>query len=95
MITGWGYILLGQADAQAGNKQNALDYMRKGLAILNHALGPHNPKYLLGEIAYSQTLEATGARNEAIAIRTKAKMELAALYHAQCADCRINVAALR
>ena len=95
MITGWGYILLGQADAQAGNKQTALDNMRRGLAILNHVLGPHNPKYLLGEIAYSQTLEATGARNEAIAIRIKAKMELAAFYHAQCADCRINVTALR
>lgn len=43
MVTGWGYILLGNASARAGNKQVALEDMHKGLEILNRTLGPHNP----------------------------------------------------
>jgi tetratricopeptide (TPR) repeat protein len=95
MITGWGYLLLGRAYARARSPQEALDKIRRGLDILNHSVGPHSPKYLQGEILYSQVLETTGARNESMSIRIAAKTELTALYRTQCVDCRVNVAALR
>jgi tetratricopeptide (TPR) repeat protein len=95
MITGWGYVLLGQADLQAGKTQEAVDNIRGGLAILNRTVGSHNQKYLFGEIAYSRALESAGAKREAIQMRSKAERELASLRQTQCTGCRVNVAALR
>jgi tetratricopeptide (TPR) repeat protein len=95
MVTGWGYILLGNANARAGNKQIALEDMRRGVEILNRTLGPHNPKYLLAELAYSRTMELAGARDQAALLRRRAERELTAFVRGQCINCRVSVEDLR
>jgi tetratricopeptide (TPR) repeat protein len=59
-LTGWEYVLCGKAYTQSGDGNQALENMRKGIAILDHALGHDNPKYLVAEIAYSQALDRAG-----------------------------------
>jgi tetratricopeptide (TPR) repeat protein len=46
MLTGWGYMLLGKSYAQAGQCDEALEQMRKGLNILDRAIGPSDPSIL-------------------------------------------------
>lgn len=92
---GWGYLLLGDAEAAAGKFTVALDDMKQGVAILNRALGPQNPRYLLGELAYSQVLDAAGSHSEAAQIKATAEPLLQAIYRKQCAECTVSAASFR
>ncbi len=94
-LTGWGYLLLGNAYAHSGQEGIGLETMHKGLEILGRTLGTENPRYLAGEIAYSHLLEHTGAREEAARLKNTAEQALARLHQSQCLDCRISVATLR
>jgi len=91
--TGWGYLLLGDADAAAGQLTTALEEMRKSVAILDRALGSQNPRYLLAEIAYSRVLDATGSHSEAAQIKAVAEPLLKDIYRGQCAGCTVSAAA--
>jgi tetratricopeptide (TPR) repeat protein len=91
--TGWGHVLLGDADAEAGQLTTALEEMRQGIAILDHTLGRQNPRYLLAEIAYSRVLDATGSHSDAAHIKAMAEPLLKDIYSRQCAGCTISAAA--
>jgi len=88
--TGWGYVLLGNAKAEAGELTPALADMRSGLAVLERNLGRQNARYWTAEIAYSRVLDRTGARAEAARIRTDAESKLQDLNRAQCGTCTVS-----
>jgi tetratricopeptide (TPR) repeat protein len=94
-LTGWGYLLLGKALAANGQLQDALVNMRQGLTVLDATIGPRNPKYLAGEIAYATVLEQSGMRVEGLQLKSEAERSLATLIGHQCMDCTVSVAALR
>ncbi len=91
---GWGYMLLGEANAKARDLTNALDNMRKGLGILEKTAGSAKVKFLEAELAYAEVLDASGARAEARELKTTAEQALRDLYRGQCIQCRISVATL-
>lgn len=92
---GWGYLLLGDAEAAAGEFTVSVDDMKQGIAILDRALGPQNPRYLMAELAYSQVLDAAGSHAEAAQIKASAEPLLQAIYRKQCAGCTVSVASWR
>jgi len=94
-FTGWGYILLGNAKAEAGDLTLALVDMQRGLAVLDRTLGQRNTRYLTAEIAYSRVLDRTGAHTEAARMKTDAERELKDLHRAQCFACTVSAASFR
>ena len=94
-LTGWEYMLCGKAYAQSGDLDRALENMRKGLAIIDHALGANNPKYFVAQIGYSQLLDQTGSHREAAQLRGAAEQASKDFYRGQCPGCTINVAGFR
>jgi len=94
-ITGWDYMLLGEAYAQSGDIEKALAEMRDGLAILEEALGSMNPKCFSAQIAYSQVLDRAGLHEQAAQRRTAAEQAEKDFYRSQCVGCTINVAVFR
>lgn len=92
--TGWGHLLLGDAEEKAGQLTPALSEMRQSVAILDRTLGRQNPRCLLAEIAYSRVLDATGSHSEAARIKATAEPLLNDIYRRQCAGWTISVAAL-
>jgi len=91
--TGWGYLLLGEAHAEAGQLTNALGEMRQGVAVLDSTLSRQNPRYLVAEMAYSRVLDATGSHAEAARIKASAETLLKDVYRKQCAGCTISAVA--
>ena len=94
-LTGWGYVLLGDAKAAAGELTSALADMRTGLAIIERTQGRQDERYLTAEIGYADVLERSGARAEAAQLKTEAERELQKLHRAQCDGCTISAAAFR
>jgi tetratricopeptide (TPR) repeat protein len=94
-ITGWDYMLLGEAYTQSGDIEKALANMSDGLAILEEALGNRNPKYFAAQIAYSQVLNRAGLHVQAAKQRTAAEQAEKDFSKSQCVGCTINVAAFR
>jgi len=93
--TGWGYMLLGRAHADAGRTDEAAKEMQQGLAILDRTLGRGSRHYLEAELAYSRLLDETGAHDAAARLRTADEATLKALSQKQCVGCTISVDALR
>lgn len=93
-LVGWGYILLGNANAEARDLTDALDNMRKGLGILEKTAGSAKVKLLGAELAYAEVLYASGARAESRALKTATEQALRDLYRSQCIQCRISATAL-
>lgn len=94
-FTGWGYMLLGDAYAEAGETTTALGEMKQGIAILGHTLSLQNPRYLTAEIAYSRVLDTTGNHSDAVQMRASAERLLKEFNSTQCAGCTISAAAFR
>lgn len=94
-FTGWNYLLLGTANAQAGNLTTALEETTQGIAILNRTLSEQNPRYLVAKIAYSRVLDATGSHAEAARTRATAESLLKDVYQRQCTGCTVSAAAFR
>ena len=92
-FTGWGHLLLGDAQFEAGQLANALEEIKKGVAILDRTVGPQNPHYLIAELAYSRILDATGSHAEAARVKATAESLLKNAYRNQCAGCTISAAA--
>ena len=88
---GWGFMLLGDAVAEA-EPASARDDMERGLAIIARTLGRDNPRYLAGQIAYSRVLDRTGAHIQAARLKADAERRLQDLYHGRCLGCTISVA---
>lgn len=93
--TGWGYVLLGNAKADAGELVSALADVKRGLAILDRTLTRQNPQYMRAEIAYSRVLDRTEAHAEAARMKTTAEHELQEFYRDQCVDCTLSAVAFR
>ncbi len=94
-FTGWGHVLVGRALADTSAKGQALEEMRSGLSILDHALGRQDPKYLAAQIAYAYVLKVNGLHSEATQVKTAADQALKNFYRSTCASCTISVTALR
>lgn len=95
LSTGWAYLLLGRARATAGQWTDALEAMRKGLAILDRTVGQQNQHYLAAEIAYAQVLDAAGFHSEAATIRGEAQPLLKELSREPCSGCTVPAAAFQ
>jgi tetratricopeptide (TPR) repeat protein len=93
-LVGWGYMLLGKSNAEAGDTRDALDNMRKGLGILQKTVGNTNIMFLEGELAYAEALDASGAHAQARDLKIAAEEALRNLYRSQCIQCRISATAL-
>lgn len=93
--TGWGYLLLGRAYEVDDDPKNALTNVQTGLAILDRTVGRDNPKYLTGEIVYSDILDLLGSHIQASQLRLDARRSLAAFYAHQCINCRDSATARR
>lgn len=91
--TGWSYLLLGEAHAEAGQLTSALGEMRQGVAILERTLSRQNPHYLAAEMAYSRVLDATGSHSEAAQIKAAAEPLLKDIYRRQCTGCTVSATA--
>lgn len=94
-VTGWSYILLGNAQDLDHNQSVAESNFVRGLAILKETVGPNNIQYLLGELAYSEMLDRTGSNTEAARIRSSAEQSIRSQGLLQCAGCIVSVGALR
>ena len=91
--TGWSYVLLGNANAAAGQWKDALEEMRNGLTILDRTMGQQSQHYLIAEMAYSRVLDAAGFHSEAAQIKAEAKPLLQARSRGQCDGCTVTAAA--
>jgi tetratricopeptide (TPR) repeat protein len=93
--TGWGYVLLGQVQAETGDLKGSLAEMVKGVAILGRTLNGQDPRFLTAEIAYSRVLDMAGKRSEAHTIRASAEEQLRTFRSRQCVECTISATAFR
>lgn len=93
--TGWSYVLLGNADAAAGDWADAVADMRNGLAILDRTMGRQSQHYLIAEIAYSRALDGAGFHAEAGKIRAAAEPLLKERSRERCEGCTVTAAAFR
>jgi tetratricopeptide (TPR) repeat protein len=93
--TGWTYLILGRAYAADGQRDEALMNLHKGLTILEETEGPKSPRYLTGEILYSQALDQFGSHGEASRLRSLAQTSLRDLYRSQCAGCTLSASGFR
>jgi tetratricopeptide (TPR) repeat protein len=93
-LVGWGYMLVGKSNAEAGDSQGALENMRKGLGILEKAVGSTNIMFLEGELAYAKVLDTSSSHAQARELNATAEEALRNLYVGQCIQCRISAAAL-
>ena len=94
-FTGWGHLLLGDAQFEAGQLTAALEEIRQGVAVLDCTLSRENPHYLIAELAYSRVLDATGSHAEATRIKATAESLLKDVNRRPCAGCTISAAAFR
>ncbi|HEY1744233.1 MAG TPA: tetratricopeptide repeat protein [Granulicella sp.] len=88
--TGWGYLLLGDADAAAGQLTAALQEIKQSMDILDRSLGRQNPRYLSAEMAYARVLDVAGFQSKAAQIRSAAEPLLKDIDRRQCAGCTLN-----
>ncbi|KAA6464926.1 hypothetical protein DYQ86_02935 [Acidobacteria bacterium AB60] len=93
--TGWGYVLLGDAEASANHLDAAMKDVKKGWDILEQSLGKQNRHVLLAQLAYARVLEASGSRAEAARLKATAESLLTDDSRRQCMGCSISAVALR
>ena len=93
--TGWGLVLLGAADAEAGHASAGLAEMKQGVAILGRTLGERNLRYLSVEVTYARLLNKEGFHEEAARVKGATEPVLQEVYGEQCVGCTVSVAALR
>lgn len=91
--TAWGYVLLGQARAEAGDFGGSIIEINNGLAILGRKLNRQDPRVLVAQIAYSHVLKKIGRNSEAKSLRADAERQLNAFRNSQCANCTVSAKA--
>ena len=95
VLTGWGYILLGNAYDQQGSRDKAMDAMRRGTTILEQTAGTHDPRYAVAEIKYAKLLRETGQHSLATQVKRQGEATLHDIQQTACAGCTMGVAAFR
>jgi tetratricopeptide (TPR) repeat protein len=88
--TGWGHLLLGEADAAAGQLADAQVEIKRSIAILERSLGRQNPRYLSAEMAYARVLDRSGGQSEAAQIRAATEPLVREWYRGQCLGCSFS-----
>jgi len=91
--TAWLYVLLGDAYLQAGEIAKAREITGRGLSILETSAGRHSTRFLNAELTYAKVLDASGAHDEASALRKDAETNLKT--RTQSSREEISVSALR
>lgn len=94
-LVGWSYLLLGKAQGENDDLNEALDAMVKGLSILKNTVGSNDVRYLIGEMAYSKLLDRAGRHEEAQRLSAEAERSLPEALKPQCRDCSTSVWSLR
>lgn len=95
VLTGWGYILLGNAYDQEGSRDKAMEAMRRGTTILERTAGTHDPRYAVAEIRYAKVLHETGQHSLAAQAKRHGEATLHEIQQTVCAGCTMDVAAFR
>ncbi len=96
VLTGWGYILLGNAYDQQGSRDKAMDAMRRGTTILDQTAGTHDPRYAVAEIRYAKLLRETGQHSLAAQVKRPGRSDVAwTSSRPHVPAVRLGVAALR
>ena len=93
--TGWGFVLLGAADAEGGHSSAGLAEMNQGIAILGRTLGQKNPRFLSVEETYARLLDKEGFHAEAAQVKAATEPVLQEVYREECVGCTVSAAALR
>jgi tetratricopeptide (TPR) repeat protein len=93
--TGWAHVLVGDADAAAGQLKAALAETKEGMDILDRSLGRQNPHYLMAEVAYARVLDASGSHAEADQIKATAESMLKENDRRQCPGCTVSAMTFR
>jgi tetratricopeptide (TPR) repeat protein len=94
-LTGWGYVLLASAYDQSGKLGKALEAARKGVTILEHTAGTHDPRYATAEIRYAEVLNKAGQHGFAAQLKADGEATLHEIQQVRCVGCTIDVAAFR
>jgi tetratricopeptide (TPR) repeat protein len=79
-LTGWEYMLLSKAYAQAGEMDHALWNAQEGLEIIEQGVGTKSPEYFAAEISYSQLLDRSGAHLQAARLKADAEQAKKEFY---------------
>ena len=93
--TGFAHLLLGKAYAAKKQFTEALANMREGIGILDRTVGPRSPRYLQGQILYSEVLDRSGLHEEAARLKTAAEQGLKDILGGQCLGCTVSAASFR
>jgi tetratricopeptide (TPR) repeat protein len=93
-ITGWGWVLLGRAEANVGRFDDARAFTQQGMSIIAKTEGESHPRYQAAQLLYSQVLDMSGSHAEAAVIRTSAEHSLSDVLGRQCTSCTVSVATL-
>jgi tetratricopeptide (TPR) repeat protein len=94
-MSGWTYVLLGNAYLQRGTTSEALVAIEQGIKILDQTVGENNPMFHIARITYARALHDSGAHAEAASVRKASEKALQTQYGDRCAGCTINVVAFR
>jgi len=69
--------------------------MRRGMTILGHATGTHDPRYAAAEIRYAKLLGKTGQHSLASKLEAEGEATMRDVHQTQCVGCTINITAIR
>lgn len=94
LSTAWGMLLVGQAEAKAGDKDAGLRTMREGLALTAAIEGDKSRHYAAAELAYARLLGRMGNPTQAAVLQQDAQSKLTAFENRSCRDCTISAMAL-
>jgi tetratricopeptide (TPR) repeat protein len=94
-LTGWGYVLRGRARLALGDKQNALEDVKTGTAIIERTEGATGALYLSARLVYADVLKAAGSIQEAKTLRRETLRSLDSLRRTQSTAYVINAEAFR
>jgi tetratricopeptide (TPR) repeat protein len=95
-LTAWGMLLLGQAQAFSGERQEGVRTMGEGLARTAATLGDKSLRYLAAQTAYARLLDQTRNGVQAGRLREDVRRKQPAAFASQgCNNCTISGMALR
>lgn len=94
-LTGWGYVLRGRARLALGDKQNALEDVKTGTAIIERTEGAKGSMYLSARLVYADILQAAGSTQEANTLRRETLRALDSLRRTQSSAYIISAEAFR
>ncbi|AEU35104.1 Tetratricopeptide TPR_2 repeat-containing protein [Granulicella mallensis MP5ACTX8] len=90
-MSGWGYVMLGDAYAKAGRRAEALQALWQGVHLLDRTAGRKDSRYLIAEVVYARVLDQVGRHTEAAQYRAEGERAI----QRQCSGCTISVDSLR